>query len=155
MICESPSRELCDVEILLVEDDVYVAEALTVLLQDAGAVVTAVGSAGAAFRFVDSGKSADLYIIDLGLPGVCGESLYQWMRGRGVAAPVIFSTGFDARERLEGVPVDSATTVLQKPYGLLEICRAARALAVLPRPEENPATSAVAGSREDHTRSER
>lgn len=76
--------------ILIVEDENFTRELISVALQGAGYRVTAVGDAEAALRVLER-QVPDLAILDVRLPGMDGWDLCQQLRARG-DFPVIFLT---------------------------------------------------------------
>jgi signal transduction histidine kinase/CheY-like chemotaxis protein len=81
-------RSLEDIEVLLVEDDPDTREALVLTLEQRGAEVLAVASAGAALTLLE-GRAAsdrpDVLLSDLGLPGINGYELLRRVRAMEVA----------------------------------------------------------------------
>lgn len=80
--------------ILIVEDEYVIAEALRGDLAAAGAnVVGAAGSVEDAFRIIDSGSQLDATILDANLGGDCSLRVVQRLRADGV--PMLLTTGYD------------------------------------------------------------
>lgn len=102
--------------ILVVDDEAPVAEGIAMLLEIEGASVTIVGSAAEALSRVDSGFVPELFIIDLGLPGITGDQLHVLLRERLPDTPIVVSSGYGDRERIEPLLRDPQTRFLQKPY---------------------------------------
>jgi FixJ family two-component response regulator len=50
------------------------------------------------------------------MPGFGGQGVHQAMKDRGLAAPVVFVTGYDY-ETLAGALGDEQVTILRKPFG--------------------------------------
>jgi CheY-like chemotaxis protein len=73
---ETPLRQ---VRVLLVEDEPETRKAMTHLLRDAGAVVTAVDSAASAYEAFERSRP-DLLLADIGLPDEDGYSLIRRLR---------------------------------------------------------------------------
>ena len=83
--------------ILLVEDHRLVADAMQVMLReiDSGVGITACYSTQHALSTVDSGKSFDLILTDLFMPGIDGLGLLVGLRNRGSTTPVVIISGAD------------------------------------------------------------
>jgi CheY-like chemotaxis protein len=101
----TPAR-LDGVRVLLAEDDADGRQALTLILELAGAEVTAVESVRAALSVVD-GLRPDVLVSDVGMPGEDGYALIRHVRSRdasrGETIPAIALTGYvssDDRARL-------------------------------------------------------
>jgi CheY-like chemotaxis protein len=120
--------------VLLVEDNVDVAEAAAAMLESIGCTVKRVGAAEPALRLLDSGETVDLVFTDIVMPGgMDGVELARTLRARYPSLAVLLATGYsDAAQKAagEGFPI------LLKPYqlGALEqaIAGAARAPATRP-----------------------
>lgn len=100
--------------IVVVEDDASLREAIGRLLAMAGFQARSFASAEAllATRATD----AACLVCDVRLPGLSGFALYETLRRRGTAPPVIFITGHDepmARQRAERL---GAVAYLTKPF---------------------------------------
>jgi signal transduction histidine kinase/ActR/RegA family two-component response regulator len=95
------TQSLDGVRVLLVEDDVDTREALALVLAEAGARVTSVGSAAEALASL-TGSSPDVIVCDLGLPGEDGYALMRKLHGLGAGAgrlvPALALTAY-AQER--------------------------------------------------------
>ena len=81
-------------EIVVVDDDASMCQAIGRLLLTAGWKIEAFPSAEA---FIDSSSygQSDLLILDMELPGISGLELKRRMASSGIDVPVIFITGHD------------------------------------------------------------
>jgi CheY-like chemotaxis protein len=88
----APRRPL----VLLVEDSEPVRDAYTILLEESGYRVNAVGDGMAAMRSV-AGDPPDLVLLDLGLPGMDGLQLIRTLKSAPETshAPIFVITGRD------------------------------------------------------------
>lgn len=113
--------------ILLVEDDVLLADAVSrALAQSAHVVdVAATGpAADAALRANEYG----LVILDVNLPGIDGLEVLKRLRGRGSRVPVLVVTVRDTVEdRVKGLDL-GADDYIAKPFHLFELEARVRAL---------------------------
>jgi PAS domain S-box-containing protein len=89
-----PSLLLRGVRVLVVEDDADTRELVENLLADAGASVTAVGSAGEALSLLASGQKPDVLVSDLSMPGMDGYGLIRAIRERTASLPAVALTAF-------------------------------------------------------------
>jgi hypothetical protein len=78
-----PVPRLDGVRALIVDDEIDALELIRRVLQNQGAVVTAVRSADEALRLLES-HAPDVLVSDIGMPGVDG---YQFMRRMRAAEP--------------------------------------------------------------------
>ncbi|HEX2941742.1 MAG TPA: response regulator transcription factor [Rhodopila sp.] len=123
--------------ILLIEDDLEIAEEVASDLKDRGYEVThaADGAAGAAEA--RRGKY-DLLIVDLLLPECDGLSIIQGLRADGIPVPVLVISALGAvNDRIRGLKMGGDDYVT-KPFAMSEV--AARVEALLRRPLETRAT---------------
>ena len=106
--------------ILLVEDDLYLSQGLTELLQKSGYVPCQAQSLSQARQAVQS-RNFDLLILDVTLPDGDGISFCRELRASGCAAPILFLTArdeeFDIVTGLDAGGNDYVT----KPFGPAEL----------------------------------
>jgi PAS domain S-box-containing protein len=84
-------RPLC---ILAVDDDSLVLANMTVMLEDLGHKVIAVGSGTRAVEAINSTPAIDLMLTDQVMPVMTGLQLIEEIRARRPALPVILATGY-------------------------------------------------------------
>lgn len=109
--------------VLLVEDELLIAQMLRVMLEDLGCVV--VGPAARvneALDFIDA-EPVDAAVLDICLNRQFSYPVADALRDRGV--PFLFSTGYQP-ERVR--PEYRDCPILQKPYRAVELERALIAL---------------------------
>ncbi len=113
--------------ILLVEDEIKVAEALRERLQAEQYEVRAVRTGEEAF-YLATTESFDLLLLDLRLPGRDGLEILESLRGRGFQTPVLILTARDSIEdRVTGLNA-GADDYLVKPFAFPEVLARIRAL---------------------------
>lgn len=113
--------------LLVVEDEVRIAEILRQSLGKAGFVVDAVASCVDARAALEVG-AYDAVILDLGLPDGDGLTLLGDVRSRGSQTPTLVLTARDAIEdRVSGLDA-GADDYLVKPFALAELEARVRAL---------------------------
>jgi two-component system alkaline phosphatase synthesis response regulator PhoP len=129
-----PERLGADRRILIAEDDHSCRLALHQYFDRAGYRVTEAADGPASLRAVFQ-SSADLVILDLGLPGVDGLDVLAKIR-RDSAVPVIVCSGRDSEsERIRSLDLGADDFVL-KPFSFAEL--EARVRAVLRRGAKTP-----------------
>ncbi len=108
--------------ILIVEDDLSLAELLQEMLSEGGLRVDAFSSGERALRHLAAAPWPDLFLVDLALgQEMSGESLVQELRRlRGSrSSPILLMTGTDVPpERLSGLEVED---FLAKPFALEQL----------------------------------
>jgi DNA-binding response OmpR family regulator len=114
-------------QVLLVEDDHQLADAVGRGLEENGMVVEAWSDgASAAQRILD--VSPDLVVLDVMLPGRDGFQVAAEVRRRGFQAPILMLTGRDAiGDRVRGLET-GADDYLVKPFAFDELVARLRAL---------------------------
>ena len=129
---EVPS--LAGTHVLVVDDDEDTLEAVRHLLEQAGARVTAVGSAGAAFQAIE-GEPPDVLLSDIGMPGEDGISLIRRVRAlapeRGGKVPAAAITAYTQPADRERVLSAGYQAFLAKPVDPRELAAAVARLAGL------------------------
>jgi two-component system OmpR family response regulator len=117
-------------QLLVVEDESYIAEALATSLRFRGFTVSTVGTGVDALAFTARTRP-DLILLDVVLPDIDGFTLIRQLRAGGMDVPVIFLTARDSpRDRVAGLTI-GGDDYITKPFGLDEV--AARVQAVLRR----------------------
>lgn len=113
--------------VLVVEDDVRLAEALARILEDNGYIIDTVhdGQAG-----IDYGRSGtyDVIILDVMLPKVDGFAVAQRLRRAHVSTPILLLTARDATtDKIAGLDA-GADDYMTKPFSPAELMAHLRAL---------------------------
>jgi two-component system OmpR family response regulator len=116
-----------NMRVLLVEDDMVLADGISRILKDNGMTV----------EMAHSGTEADailqralftILVLDIGLPGIDGFALLRRLRARGSSVPVLLLTARDAvRDRVHGLEL-GADDYLVKPFDTSELVARMRAL---------------------------
>ncbi|GAC1382393.1 MAG: response regulator transcription factor [Acidimicrobiales bacterium] len=116
--------------VLVVDDEPYIADLVSMGLRYQGYDVVSVGTGRAALTAA-AARRPDLLILDVMLPDLDGLEVCRRLRVDGIDAPVIFLTAKDAVEdRVAGLSIGGDDYVT-KPFSLEEL--AARVRAVLRR----------------------
>ncbi len=131
--------------ILLVEDDVELAQALRVGLEDEYYQVTVANDGESALALLAI-SATDLVLLDILLPGISGMEICQAIADRNPGLPMIMITALgDVAETVRALEL-GASDYLVKPFGIAEL--KARLRAVLRRGGgEQPQSSGVEAGR--------
>lgn len=116
-----------NMQLLVVEDDVRLAEALTKILEDAGYAVDCVHDGRTAIEYGESGIY-DVIILDVMIPHADGFEVAQTLRRAHVSTPILLLT---ARESIDDkiTGYDSgADDYMTKPFSPAELMAHLRAL---------------------------
>jgi DNA-binding response OmpR family regulator len=127
------------VEILVVEDDLRLADALCVALHRRGYGVHHVANGADAL----TAPPVDLVLLDLGLPDMDGLVVCRQLQERSDVAVIIVTARGEERDRVQGLRT-GADDYLVKPFSMAELT--ARIEAVLRRHRPRPAGPVTAGS---------
>ena len=123
--------------ILLVEDELRLAEALEQILKKQGYIVDTTDDGAVGQDMAETGIYS-VIILDRNLPNIEGVEILKHLRGKGITTPVIFLTAKDAvSNRVEGLDA-GADDYLVKPFAKEELLARVRALS---RRSENLQTS--------------
>jgi len=114
--------------VLLVEDEVHIAEAIQFNLEAEGHEVTWVATGRAALDRLGAGPPVDLVILDLMLPEMGGFEVARRARATGNYVPILIVTAKDdPQDRVRGIE-EGADDYLTKPFSLDELLARVRAL---------------------------
>jgi DNA-binding response OmpR family regulator len=106
--------------LLLVEDDLPLARELKASLHNQGYVVDHVDNGKHALLFVDT-KTADLVILDLGLPDIDGLEVLKQLKQQNQQLPVLILTARDGvANKVKGLDL-GADDYLAKPFSSEEL----------------------------------
>jgi len=121
------------VRVLVADDAADVRWAVSVTLESAGAAVTAVGSAEAALRVLQS-ERPDVLVSDLAMPERDGYWLIGQVRAlppeRGGATPAAALTGLTGSQHRASVLGAGFQYHVEKPLGIADLVRIVATLAV-------------------------
>ena len=113
--------------ILLVEDELRLAEALEQILKRQGYIVDVAHDGSVGQDMAETGIY-DVIILDRALPGTQGIEILKHIRAKGITTPVIFLTAKDTvSNRVEGLDA-GADDYLVKPFSTEELLARVRAL---------------------------
>ena len=138
---------MAPVPILLIEDDLELAESLTASFHQHGCLLHCAADGASGIELAKQGRF-EVLILDRMLPGLDGLTLLRQIRKAGVRTPVIFLTtmsGID--ERVEGLEA-GADDYLVKPFAFPELLARVRVLIRREGPHATPAMRIRAGDLE-------
>lgn len=113
--------------VLLVEDDLILADGIARILRGHGMVVDVVNNGDDADRALDA-REVSVAVLDIGLPGMDGFEVVRRLRARGSSTPVLLLTARDdVQDRVRGLEI-GADDYLVKPFAAPELVARLRAL---------------------------
>lgn len=122
---EEPARAT-PAQILLVEDEPLVREAIATALQAEGDQVLAVDSGESALAILGGGIF-DLVVLDVGLPGISGFETLRQIRARSDVPVIMLTAAGSLAERVAGFDLGADDYVV-KPMQVPELSRRVRAI---------------------------
>jgi CheY-like chemotaxis protein len=117
-----------DRKVLLVEDEALVAALAVDALEELGYRTIEATTAKAALEIVRGDARLNFAIVDVGLPDGRGDALAIALRKVRADLPIIIATGYDGSHLDESVRTHPLTTVLSKPYDIIQLQLAIRTI---------------------------
>jgi two-component system, OmpR family, response regulator len=115
------------VRVLVVEDELRLAQQLSANLREAGYAVDAAAD-GERADFLAHTEQYDAVVLDLGLPGVDGLTLLRQWRERQLTLPILVLTARGSwHEKVQGID-GGADDYMSKPFRIEEVLARLRAL---------------------------
>jgi len=105
-----------DVEILVVDDDIELAETLRDFLVGEGHTVATANSASSALDFYEHNPQLALALLDLMMPQSSGLAVMQELHRRNPDLPVVIMTGFGTIETAVEAIKGGAEDYITKPF---------------------------------------
>jgi two-component system cell cycle sensor histidine kinase/response regulator CckA len=125
--------------ILVVDDEEMVREFADKALSEMGYEVTQAADGQGALDLLDSGGQYDLMLMDLILPRMGGDELFQRVRRRRPGLQVLVMSGYSKRQTVEMLLSQGAAGFISKPFTLEEISALVSRHVQAPRPEASQA----------------
>jgi CheY-like chemotaxis protein len=119
------------VRVLVVDDNADSVEIVRVVLEEAGACVTAAASATEALGLLDGHAPFDVIVSDIGMPGMDGHAFMRRIRAAGGSrtVPAIALTAYARGEDVQRAKRAGYQEHLVKPVDSRQLVEAVKALA--------------------------
>lgn len=129
---EEPAHETIQLgseTILLVDDEEYIIEVARLMLESLGYKILRANSGQKAMEiFTEQTYAIDLVILDLVMPDLDGEAVFERMRQIRPDIKVIFASGFYVMEQTPSFMQNGASDFLQKPFNMRQLSTKIRAV---------------------------
>jgi two-component system, cell cycle sensor histidine kinase and response regulator CckA len=130
--------------ILLLDDNTQLRNVVRRLLEGAGYLVVAAGTAVEAFEFAAApGARIDLLLTDVVLPGLAGPEVARVLRGMRPRLPVLYMSGHSQIDLTAPGPHDPDVAFLQKPFSSEALIHKVRGLLDREKPHRGTANPAA------------
>jgi CheY-like chemotaxis protein len=113
-------RALQAIKILLVEDELLIAELVSDVLAERGFEVKAVTTAEDALVRLEADPEIDLLFTDINLPGMDGAELARQARALRPDLPIVYASGRHSAMTI--APLVSRSLFVSKPYNPDDVC---------------------------------
>lgn len=114
--------------VLIVDDDPFICDAVTLILSGAGYTVSSAGSGAEAIAEVPA-LAPGLILLDVRMPGMSGLETLTALRRGGVTVPILMMTADNSAETLREVMALGGSGYVLKPFDAGDlIARVGRAL---------------------------
>jgi len=110
--------------ILMVDDEEVILDAGAILLSELGYDVLLASGGRKALQALEANRDRiDLMILDLVMPDVDGEVVYQKIKQLRPELPVILSSGYDIDDHVSSILKGTGDNFIQKPYSLVQLAQ--------------------------------
>lgn len=108
--------------VLLVDDDDSILTLCEVMLRRIGFdVITASDGTAAVEAYEENAGRIKLVLLDLLLPGLSGEQVFEALREKDAQVKIVIVTAFDQRETLQRLPGKHLDGFIHKPFELADL----------------------------------
>jgi len=108
--------------VLVIDDDAFVREAITDILEYEGIpLITAVSGEAGVVLYREQMEKINLVLLDMSMPGMNGAETYCELQKINPSVPVLLSSGYTDYEINDCFPESGILGFLQKPYDLSEL----------------------------------
>ena len=117
--------------ILLVDDEQMILDVGQSMLEKLGYKVTVSRGGEKTIEWIKNmGNEIDLVILDMIMPGIDGEQVFDYIQGTCPGLPVLLSSGYTLDGKAEAIMQKGCSGFIQKPFTLSELSRQIRKVLV-------------------------
>jgi len=102
--------------VLLVDDDPMVRESVSIMLEDAGHLITLASGGPEGLGLIEHGAGWDIVLLDLNMPGMDGLETLKRLRILKPTLPVVVATGYADEPTRADLERLGPVAILPKPY---------------------------------------
>ena len=110
------ASETCEKQILVIDDEAVVRDVLELNLVQLGFEVSVAEDGKTGLEMYDSMECCDLLILDMLMPGMSGDQVFQQVRKLNPEQKVLIISGFCSDDLIEGILSAGACDFLAKPF---------------------------------------
>lgn len=133
--------------ILVIDDDYTVNKGIAALLTELGyAVFSALSGEEALEKYGARLDDIDLFIIDVIMPGMCGDELYTRIKQLKPTAKAILCSGYSLNDRIQKIMDQGCNGFLEKPFTLTQLLEMIEGILN----DRNTTTAKTASARQNH-----
>ncbi|ANM29268.1 hypothetical protein ABI59_06205 [Acidobacteria bacterium Mor1] len=118
---EGKTAAVAPLKVLFVDDEEMIRDVARTALRNRGFAVIEAGDVDEAMTCFADHPDIGVVVTDLVLPGESGLELARKLKGARHELPVIYTTGYDARELPRHLQPEADSCVLQKPFTLSDL----------------------------------
>jgi CheY-like chemotaxis protein len=108
--------------VLLIDDDEFIITIGEAMLEKLGYTALLAESGEKALQLIEKqGEAIHLVIMDMIMPGMDGEELFDRLRALCPNLPVILSSGYSQSDRITGLLDRGCQCFIKKPYSLTDL----------------------------------
>ena len=107
---------------LVIDDEQALREIICEVLKHMQIETVSVSSGQKAIDFfLSNGEKVDLIFLDVNMPGMDGLETYEQIRRHVPEHPIVFMSGYDAREEVEALKPQAPYIFLKKPFSMSQL----------------------------------
>ncbi len=107
---------------LVIDDEQALREIICEVLKHMQIETVPVASGQKAIEFFETdGQDVNLIFLDVNMPGMNGIETYKQIRRHVPEHPIVFMSGYDAREEVDALKPEAPYTFLKKPFSMSQL----------------------------------
>ncbi len=112
---------------LVIDDEQALREIICEVLKHMQIETVPVDSGRKAIEFCETdARDINLIFLDVNMPGMDGLETYKQIRAHVPGHPIVFMSGYDAREEVDALKPEAPHTFLKKPFSMSQLMQTVR-----------------------------